>query len=355
MKIDLDDIHLGPYDVRDGVDDTHVNELAESLDEDGQWNPVIVRPGENGSYEMISGHTRYRAAKQLGWSEIEASVENVEDREAEKLALKTNLKRKGMSKLEEGRVVNNLMNEHNLTQSEVADKLDKSSTWVSDRVKVALNLTPEVKGLVEEGELTYNLARVVAQCDESNQLEFAKLLIESDVTQVGEASELLRRFRNDTLLTIGYEGRDFEEFISILKEAETDVLVDVRASTSSNYKPEFNGDVLSERLEERGIEYRHMPDLGVKNLIRNPYKDGAIGHDCFRDWYQWWVNEESDLDLNEFVDELENTGTPALMCIEKHSEPEESQDIYCHRHHLADMIQGVSIDDRTLFPNRKDL
>lgn len=355
MKIELEDIQLGPYDVREGMNDAHVNELAESLDQDGQWNPVIVRPGENGSYEMISGHTRYRAAKQLGWSDIEANVENVDDKEAKKLALKTNLKRQGMSKLEEGRVVNDLMNEHNLTQSEVADKLDKSTTWVSDRVKVALNLTPEVKGLVEEGELTYNLARVVAQCDESNQLEFAKLLQQSDITQVGEASELLRRFKNDTLLTIGYEGRDFEEFISILKQADADILVDVRASTSSNYKPEFNGDVLSERIEERGIEYHHIPELGVKNLIRNPYKDGAIGHDCFRDWYQWWVTEEADIDLTELVDDLESNGTPALMCIEKYPSPEENQEIYCHRHHLANMIQSVRIDERRLFPNRKDL
>jgi ParB family chromosome partitioning protein len=355
MKISLDKIELGPYDVRDGVDEDHVDELADSLEEDGQWNPVIVRPGENGKYEMISGHTRYRAAEKLGWSEIEANVENVDDGEAEKLALKTNLKRKGMSKLEEGRVVNSLMNEHNLTQSEVADKLDKSATWVSDRVKVALNLTPEVKGLVEEGELTYNLARVVAQCDEDNQLEFAKLLNKSDITQAGEASELLRRFRNDTLYTVGYEGRDFEEFLSTLQEAEVDVLVDVRASTSSNYKPEFNGEVLSDRLDERDIEYRHLPELGVKNLIRNPYKEGAIGHDCFRDWYQWWVTEEADLDLAELADDLENTGAPALMCIERHPEPAGDQDIYCHRHHLADMIQELTTDGRALFPSRKDL
>lgn len=355
MKIELENINIGPYDVREGVDEHHVEELAKSLEEDGQWNPVIVRPTDNGQYDMIAGHTRYRAAQKLGWSEIEASVENVDDSEAEKLALKTNLKRKGMSKLEEGKVVNNMLNEYDLTQSEVADRLDKSSTWVSDRVKVALNLTPEVKGLVEEGELTYNLARVVAQCDEDTQLEFAKILLDTDITQVTEANEFLRRYKNDTLYTVGYEGQSFEEFASDLQEADIDILLDVRASVSSNYKPEFNGEVLSDRLEEQGIEYRHVPELGVKNLIRNPYKENAIGHDCFRDWYEWWVTQEAEIDLADFVNELENDGTPALMCIEKYPEPVGDQDIYCHRHHLANLMQEQEIDGRQMFPIRKDL
>lgn len=355
MKVELGDLKTDVYDVREEVDEGHVEQIRESLKEDGQWNPIIVRPGENGDYELIAGHTRVRAATELGWGEIEATVKNIDDTEAEKLALKTNLKRKGMSKLEEGRVVNNLMTEYELSQAGVADKLGKSKSWVSDRVKVALNLRPEVKGLVEEGELSYSLARVVTQVEDDHQYEFAQLLIDQDISNGKEARQLAIRFLNDTLYTVGYEGRDFSEFVEILERTEIEILVDVRASTSSNYKPEFNGDVLADRLDEYGIEYRHVPELGVKNLIRKPYKDGAIGHDCFRDWYEWWVTEESGFDLDEFLFELEGEGTPAFMCIEEHASPSQGQDIYCHRHHLTEMAQSIERDGRALFPEREDV
>jgi len=355
MKVALDNINTDVYDVREEVDEEHVGQIRESLKEDGQWNPIIIRPSENGNYELIAGHTRVRAATKLGWNELEATVKNVDDQEAEKLALKTNLKRKGMSKLEEGKIVNNLMAEHELTQADAAEKLGKSEKWVSDRVRVALNLRPEVKGLVEEGGLSYNLARVVTQVEEDLQYELAQLLIEQDVTSGAEARRLTTRFKNDTIFTIGYQGRDFAEFVELLEEHQIDILVDVRASTSSNYKPEFNGDVLSTRLKENGIEYRHVPELGVKNLLRKPYKEGAINHDCFRDWYEWWVIQEADLILEEFVSELEAEGSPAFMCIERHASPSQDQEIYCHRHHLAEMVQEVEQDGRQIFPDRQDV
>lgn len=355
MKIDLTEIETDHYDVRESHDKEHVKEIEDSLAEDGQWNPIIVRPSENGHYELIAGHTRLKAAENLGWDELEATVRNVDDTEAEQLALKTNLARRGMSKLEEGKVVNRLMSEHNLTQSSVAEKLGKSTSWVSDRVKVALNLRPEVKGLVEEGDLSYTLARVVTTIEEQRQLDFAKLLIEQDVTSEKEANELARRFDNDTVYTIGYEGRDFEEFAEVLDDHDIDVLVDIRESTSSNYKPEFNGEVLSDRLQDNGIDYRHIPELGVKNLVRRPYKDGAIGHDCFEDWYRWWVSEETDLDLDDFVDELEEEGSPAFMCIEKYATPKDDQEIHCHRDHLVNMISRREVDGREHFPDRVDI
>lgn len=355
MKISLSDIQTDHYDVRESHDEEHVQEIQESLEEDGQWNPIIVRPGENGDYQLIAGHTRVKAANNLGWEELEATVKNVDDGEAEQLALKTNLARRGMNKLEEGRVVSRLMSDHELTESEVAEKLGKSDKWVRDRVKVALNLKPEVKGLVEEGDLSYTLARVVTTVEEERQLEFAKLLIDQEITDEIYANELSKRFDNDTVYTIGYEGRDFEEFATLLKENEIDILVDIRESTSSNYKPEFNGEVLSDRLEEKGIQYRHVPELGVKGIIRRPYKDGAIGHDCFEDWYRWWVTEEAEIDMDEFVDELELEGTPAFMCIERYAEPNGEQHIHCHRDHLAEMVHGRDVDGRIHFPVRKNL
>lgn len=355
MKVALDSIDIGPFSVREAVDEEHVSQIAESLEEDGQWDPIIVRPNENGGYEMIAGHTRYRAARQIGWDELEANVKNVDEEEAENLALKTNLKRKGMTKIEEGKAINQMLRNQGLTQRELANKLGKSQRWVSERVKVALELAPEVRGLVEEGDISYNIARIVTQVDENRQLDLAKILVERDITQAAEASQTKNQFENDTVYTVGYEGSDFSEFANKLKYNDVDILVDVRKSSSSTYKPEFSREILEDRLAEHNIEYRHESELGVHNLIRNPYKEGAIGHDCFESWYDWWVSEESNVDVESFTKNLNEEGAPALMCIEKYTAPTEDQDIYCHRHHLANLMQDVERQGRAVFPNQKDI
>jgi ParB family chromosome partitioning protein len=355
MEISLDRVHIGEFDVRDEREEEHVKEIAESLNSDGQWNPIIVRPSENGDYDLIAGHTRYRAAKSLGWETLEATVKDVGHDEAMELALKTNLKRKSMSKLEEGKVVNQILDEESLTEQELADQIGKSSSWVNDRIRVALDLVPEVKGLVQEGDLTYSVAREVRRVDDERQLEFAELLIEQSVSDSATASKLRTRFENDTIYTIGYEGKDFDEFYEELVDADVDILIDVRASGESTYKPAFGADMLAERLPERGIEYRHEPELGVHRLVRNSYKDNAISHDCFESWYDWWLTEESNIDVSEITENLVSEGAPALLCIEHSAEPSDEQDIYCHRHFLAERMRQIEQNDRPLFPNRVDL
>lgn len=355
MEIQLDNIVTDRFDVREEVDENHVKEIAESLKEDGQWNPIIVRPGNDGQYELIAGHTRVRAAERIGWDALEATVKDVDDEQGKELALKTNLKRKSMDKIEEGKVINDVLESADVSETELAERLGKSQRWVSERIQVALELDPKVKGLVQEGDLSYNIARIVTQVDEDRQLEFAELLIENEVTDAAEASRVKHRFLNDTIYTIGYEGMDFSEFAERLEAANIEVLVDIRASGDSTYKPAFNSDVLGDRLQERGIEYRHVPEAGVHRLIRGPYKNQSIGHGCFEDWYHWWIEEESEIDLTEFAFDLEAEGKPALMCIEENPEPKDGQNIYCHRHHLAEMLQSIEKNDRKVFPNRKDL
>jgi ParB family chromosome partitioning protein len=355
MEIELEKLNVDAFDVRDEPDEEHISEIAESLREDGQWNPIIVRPNGKGTYDIIAGHTRYRAAERIEWSSLEANIKDVDEQEAKELALKTNLKREPMSKIEEGQVVNKILDRHNLTEGELAEQLGKSSSWVNDRIRVALDLEPEVKGLVEEGDLSYSVAREVRRVDADRQLEFAKLLIERGVTGSSSASQFRRQFENDTIYTVGYEGRNFEGFVTDLLDAGVDILIDVRASGESTYKPEFGSELLADRLPEHNIEYRHEPDLGVHRMIRSPYKDGAISDRCFADWYNWWLDNESGVDVEELVTELVTTGAPALMCIERYPEPTDDQSIYCHRHHLAERIQSVERDGRALFPNRVNL
>jgi ParB family chromosome partitioning protein len=359
MKIQLENIQNDVFDVREDVDQEHVDDIAESFKRDGQWDPIIVRPSKNGDYELISGHNRCRAAWKLDWNEIEATVKDVSDEKANELALTTNLLRSDLTQREQGKVLVSMLNEHELTQSDLADRIGKSTTWVGDRVSLALDLHESVVEALESGSISNREAAIVASLDKSDQEGFVNIVRNAEINSAKEVRELKDRFLNDTIYTIGYRGQEFSEFLQTLQDAKIDVLVDIRESSDSTYKPEYNGDVLSDRLESEGIEYRHIPELGVPYLVRAAYKDEGIGDSCFESWYRWYIVHDWHVELAEFADELEGTGRSALMCAERHATPQKDQSIYCHRHFLADILQhdltSGSDDEMEAFPNREDL
>ena len=84
MKIAVNKIALPDFQIREEIDSDHVEEIMESFEKDGQWNPIIVRPnhGGNPEYQVVSGAHRLEAAKQLGWSEIDAMVKDLGDEDA---------------------------------------------------------------------------------------------------------------------------------------------------------------------------------------------------------------------------------------------------------------------------------
>jgi ParB family chromosome partitioning protein len=372
MQMRVSKVVTGPYSVREDFNEEHVREIAESFEREGQWNPIIVTPRDNGAdeYELISGHYRLRAAKEIGWDSIEATVKDIEEDEADLLSLKTNMMRQGMEQREQGEVIVQMMNEHELSQAEIADRLSRSEDWVHRRVRLALDLHEDVINALNDGEISNTIASIAGRIDENQQPAFVRYVKNRDVSSQPEAREARRRLVNDTIYTIGYEGRDWESFASVLSNNDVDVLVDVRGSAESQYKPEFNGDVMADRLGDAGIDYIHRSELGVDYLVRSPYKDGWIGDDCFESWYQWWIQEEADIELADFVAELEDIGTPALMCIEQYPKPMRDQKIYCHRHFLADMIRRIrenenqefvfadeqaTLSGRQVFPERVDI
>lgn len=342
MQIKISNVDVGEHSVRDDMDEEHIAEIADSFEQDDQWNPIIVRPGRNGNYNLIAGHYRLEAAKRLGWDEIEASARDVSDVEADMLSLKTNLMRQSMSQVEEGKVLQQMIEEYDLTQKELAERVGKSPTWVNQRLKIAFDLHEDVTQAVDDGDISFDVATVIGRLEKNQQPELLESIVERGLTDSTEASRFKRRFDNDTIYTIGYSGRGWNEFVTTLENNNIDILVDTRKSAESQRKPEFNGEVIAERLEDVGIEYTHRPELGVDYLLQEPYKNGWIGDDCFEDWYQWWLREKSDVDIAEFAFKLEGVGKSAMMCVERYAKPIRDQDIYCHRHFLASALQTVT-------------
>lgn len=337
MKIRISKIDDSAFTVREKLNQESLDELKESLKEDGQWDPIIVRQkGER--YEVIAGHRRVQAAKELGWAEIEATVRDIDETEALFLALKTNLIREEMTEREQGKILHQIASNLSLSNAQIAKKIGKSKDWVNHRVKLALDLHEDVAKALESGEITFALAaRIIAQLPMKTQSSFLIYLLQNNIKDVDKARVAMRRFLNTTLYTIGYEGKSLDQFLTILKANGIETLIDVRFSVESQYKPEFSGNLLARELQRNGIKYAHRKEFGVPYEWQNPYKEGAIPFECLDKYYRWHVKKNTD--FKAFLDGVKENGKTALMCYERYATAKREQTISCHRSILAAIMQ----------------
>jgi ParB family chromosome partitioning protein len=134
--------------------------LAESIRRQGLLQPVVVRPRSGGGYELIAGERRWRAAKDAGIELLPALVREADDRDSLLLALVENVAREQLSAIEEARAYAALVDEFGLTLGELADRVGRSKSSVSNRLRL-LELPDEVLWMLVRGELTEGHARAV--------------------------------------------------------------------------------------------------------------------------------------------------------------------------------------------------
>ena len=133
-EIPIASIITSGFNPRKTFDPEYIKELADSIQRDGQWNPIIVKHGSD-QYELIAGECRLRAFKKLGLTKIKARVLNVDDDEAHLLALKTNLMRHDLNPVEEAYGIKKLI-DMGWSVDKVAKELNKSRSWVYVRSKL---------------------------------------------------------------------------------------------------------------------------------------------------------------------------------------------------------------------------
>lgn len=359
MKIKIENIQIPWYAPREEYDQEFLEELTGSMEVSGQWDPILVRRNEEGKYELIAGSQRLEAARFLGWAEIEAKEIDVSEEEAAMLSVETNLKRRGLQEIEEGKAIKKIMDKFSLTQKQIGERLGKSESWVSKRLTLALDVIKEVQNAILTGEISITQAVIISQLPKNRQGKFLELVIakQRELDRKFSANEIrleLRRFLNDTIYTIGYEGWDLADFIKTLKDNKIEVLVDVRESGASMYKPEFSKKVLKERIIASGIKYFDRPELGVPFEVREAYINGmpykvngtiikaGFSHECFKQWYLWRIKDS----VEKLMTDLKDSGKSILLCSEKYPQPKGEQKHYCHRDILANLLLDVGVFDK---------
>lgn len=356
MKIKIVNIDVGFFVIREKFNEEHVKEIAESLKIDGQWNPIIVRSKGDGRFDLIAGHYRVQAAKELGWDEIEATIKDLSDDEADILSLKTNLMHSDMTATEKGKVINKIITKYKITQDELAKKLGISQTQISTFLTLALSLHKDVSTALSNNEINYGIASIIGSLKINEQPKFLEIILERKISKRVDANKLKAKFLNDTIYTIGYQGKKSIDFIKILQNNEIKILIDIRSSAKSTMKPEFAKDVLKRELERNKIKYRHLPELGIPFNIQAPYKDGKFSVDCLKQWYKWQVEDSDKVNFDNVIKYLKDSGKPVLMCMEKYAKKMRDQKYPCHRDILANMILNYTTLDALLkFEKRIDL
>lgn len=159
QRLPLDHISPSPLQPRIDFPVEHLNELVESIRERGIIQPLIVRQ-VNGTYELIAGERRWRAARELGLADAPAIVREASDREVLELALIENLQREGLNPIEEAAAYERLHRDFSLTQEEISRRVGKSRASVANSMRL-LDLAEEAQSLLKHGRISVGHAKVL--------------------------------------------------------------------------------------------------------------------------------------------------------------------------------------------------
>lgn len=165
----VDVIQRGRYQPRRDIEPQALEELANSIKAQGVMQPIVVRPIDSDRYEIIAGERRWRATQMAELFEIPAIVKDVPDEAAIAMALIENIQRENLNPIEEAISLQRLQEEFELTQQEVADAVGKSRSAVTNLLRL-INLTDEVKKMLEYGDLEMGHARALLSLESEKQI-----------------------------------------------------------------------------------------------------------------------------------------------------------------------------------------
>ena len=178
VNIPLGLIRPNPNQPRKSFAEEELRELAQSIEQNGLVQPVVVRQKAD-RYELVAGERRFRAFKLLGKTEIPAVVVEADDETAAKFSLIENLQREDLNPIEEAKGYKSLIEDYGLTQEEAAKSVGRSRPAIANSMRL-LSLSPAVLELVENGSLSAGHAR-------------ALIPISSDAKQLAAAEEIIKK------------------------------------------------------------------------------------------------------------------------------------------------------------------
>ena len=171
-SVELDKILPNPNQPRKNFDEEGLKELASSIKVHGIIQPLVLNDNGDGTYLIIAGERRFRAAKIAGLKSVPVIIKNYTDKQIKEISIIENLQREDLNPIEAARAIKQLMEEYKLTQEAVSERIGKSRSNIVNTLRL-LSLYPEVLDMIEKGTLSAGHARALVVVD--NHLDQIKL------------------------------------------------------------------------------------------------------------------------------------------------------------------------------------
>jgi len=196
FDIDINLIVANPFQPRENFDEELLNELAASITKLGVIQPITVKEQENGKYQLISGERRLRAAKIAGLSKIPAYIRKINDENLLEMALVENIQREDLDAIEIAISYQRLIDECNLTQEELSERVGKKRSTVANYIRL-LKLPPKVQLGIRSQQISMGHARALINLkDIDTQLMIFEQILKYDFS-VRKVEEIARQLGND--------------------------------------------------------------------------------------------------------------------------------------------------------------
>ena len=191
VDLAIDDIRPNPYQPRKTFEEHALNELAHSIEQNGVFQPIIVRESVNG-FEIIAGERRYRASKIAKKTTIPAIVRPLSESGMMEIAVLENLQREDLTAIEEAEAYRLLMQKLDLTQERLGERLGKSRAYIANTMRL-LQLPRSVQDDIENGVISVGHGKVLAGLkDEELILKFTNIIKEKQIS-VRELEDLVKQ------------------------------------------------------------------------------------------------------------------------------------------------------------------
>jgi ParB family chromosome partitioning protein len=195
-EVPIDLIQRGRFQPRRDMDPAALQELADSIRQQGVMQPVVIRPIAEGRYELIAGERRWRATQMAGLDSIPAIIRDVPDEAAIAMALIENIQRENLNPIEEAFALQRLQDEFGLTQAQVAEAVGKSRTTITNLLRL-IGLSEDVRIMLEHGDLEMGHGRAMLTLAPELQMQVAKQVVAKSLS-VRQTEALVRRVQQET-------------------------------------------------------------------------------------------------------------------------------------------------------------
>ena len=243
-EINIDEISVNPFQPRSNFNNTSLQELSVSIKNIGIIQPITVRKIGNNDFQLISGERRLRACKEIGLKKIPAYVRQANDQDSLEMALVENIHRQDLDAIEIAISYQRLIEEINLTQEELSDKIGKNRTTISNYLRL-LKLDPIIQSGIRDGFISMGHGRALINVNSNkDQLNIYKKIISKNLS-----------VRNTELLVRDLKGKP-SKVTSKIKEKfkssllQTEVFINKGKNGKGNFVVNFDNEIEFERINK---------------------------------------------------------------------------------------------------------